>query len=75
MKRRSNNDSAKRRRSFVKKESFQKYLALWGLYGATLIKWAALSLVIGLVSGVLGTIFHIGVEKATQLRGTYPWLL
>ena len=24
---------------------------------------------------VLGTIFHIGVEKATQLRGTYPWLL
>lgn len=60
---------------FVKKESFQKYLALWGLYGATLVKWAALSLVIGLVSGVLGTIFHIGVEKATQLRGTYPWLL
>ena len=42
---------------FVKKESFQKYLALWGLYGATLVKWAALSLVIGLVAVCWGLFF------------------
>lgn len=59
----------------MKKETLHKYLALWGLYAVTLVKWAALSLVIGLASGVLGTVFHVGVEQATRLRAADPWLL
>ena len=45
------------------------------LYLRTLVKWAALAVVIGVLCGVIGSVFHIGVHEATHLRAHHPWLL
>lgn len=44
-------------------------------YAAALLKWLVLAAVVGALGGVVGALFHIGVEEATALRGEYPWLL
>ncbi|MGM9663142.1 MAG: chloride channel protein [Oscillospiraceae bacterium] len=44
-------------------------------YARALLKWLFLAVVVGAAGGVVGSLFHIGVEKATELRGAYPWLL
>lgn len=55
------------------------YFLNWGrtvwLYLRTLIKWLALSAVIGGVCGAVGAVFHIGVHYASELRTARPWLL
>lgn len=45
------------------------------LYARALGKWLLLSALVGLLSGLAGTFFHIAVEAATELRGAHPWLL
>ena len=57
------------------KEQRKKVISSAGLYAGTLLKWVALAGLIGLVSGLLGTVFHVGVEIATELRGANAWLL
>ncbi len=50
-------------------------------YGQTLLylralgKWLLLAAVTGTVCGLLGSLFHISVEKVTELRAAYSWLL
>lgn len=44
-------------------------------YLGALIKWLVLAVVTGVCCGIMGSLFHIGVEKATALRGEFPWLL
>lgn len=46
-----------------------------GLYVQALVKWLAVAAVTGAVCGVIGSAFHIGVEKATELRAAHGWLL
>ena len=46
-----------------------------GLYIEALAKWILLAAVVGAACGALGSAFHIGVERATELRGEHPWLL
>ena len=46
-----------------------------GLYIRAFIKWLLLAAVMGTCCGVVGSLFHIGVYKATALRGEHPWLL
>ena len=50
-------------------------LAHMGLYVQTLFKWVLLGGVIGAVGGVVGSLFHIGVNYATAIRGAHPWIL
>lgn len=38
-------------------------------------KWIAVAAAVGIVIGVVGVAFHLSVEKATELRVEYPWLL
>ena len=57
------------------KEQRKKVISSAGLYAGTILKWVALAGLIGLVSGLLGTVFHVGVEIATELRGANAWLL
>ena len=45
------------------------------LYIRSLGKWLFLAVAVGLVCGVIGTAFHVGVHEATLLRGEHPWLL
>ncbi len=51
------------------------YFGHWRLYALALGKWLALALVTGILCGVIGSAFHIGVHLATELRGGHPWLL
>lgn len=46
-----------------------------GLYLKTLLKWLAVSGLTGLVCGVVGSMFHIGVHEASLLLGRFPRLL
>ena len=46
-----------------------------GLYVAVLVKWMALGALIGAVGGLVGSLFHIGVNYATSERLAYPWIL
>ena len=50
-------------------------LRLAALYVRSLGKWLLLAVAVGLVCGVIGTAFHVGVHEATLLRGERPWLL
>ena len=57
----------------------EKQLAFWwrhaALYIRALGKWLALAAAAGVLCGVIGSVFHIGVHHATQLRAENPWLL
>ena len=44
-------------------------------YARALVKWSAVAVVIGILSGGIGSAFHIIVHEAAHLRGHYPWLL
>ena len=46
-----------------------------GLYVQALGKWLLLAVVTGVICGVIGSLFHIGVHEATALRDAHPWLL
>ena len=44
-------------------------------YVKTLVKWLLAAALIGTVGGVVGSLFHLGVEYATELRTEVPALL
>ena len=46
-----------------------------GLYVRAMAKWLAVAMVTGVFCGMVGSLFHIGVERATELREQHPWLL
>ena len=50
-------------------------LRRWGLYCWTLLKWTVDAAAIGVVCGVIGTLFHFGVHEVTAFRGAHPWVL
>ena len=53
----------------------QSRLFFAGLYLFTVIKWAAIAVVIGVLSGAVGSAFHHSVDRATLWRSEMPWLL
>jgi len=53
----------------------RSWLRRCGLYVQALGKWLILAAVTGVLCGVIGSLFHIGVHKATALRDAHPWLL
>ena len=56
-------------------ERLKERVAHIGQYAVTLLKWMVLGGVIGLVGGIIGALFHIGVDTATQARLAHPWVL
>ena len=44
-------------------------------YAVTLIKWMSVGALIGGVGGMVGTLFHMGVDYAAELRAAHPWVL
>lgn len=56
-------------------ERLKERVAHIGQYAVTLLKWMVLGGVIGLVGGIIGSLFHIGVDTATQTRLAHPWVL
>ena len=57
------------------KEKAQYRIGRMGRYAVTLLKWIAVGTLIGAVGGVVGTLFHMGVDHATELRVHHPWIL
>lgn len=57
------------------KETVRKRLTNPARYGVTLLKWALLGALIGGFGGVVGALFHIGVDYAAELRVEHPWVL
>ena len=41
----------------------------------TFLKWLLIALITGALGGAVGSMFHVSVQWAAQLRGVYPWLL
>ena len=56
----------------VLKEYFQICLSQTVLYCRAISKWLLLASVTGVSCGLLGTLFHITVEKVTELRALQP---
>ena len=45
------------------------------LYLVALCKWLLMAVVTGMICGLVGTAFHMGVDQANALRMNHPWLL
>ena len=56
-------------------ERLRQFTHPWGFYIRALAKWLLAAAIIGVFSGLLGSAFHICVDKATGLRNAQPWLL
>ena len=56
-------------------EKWKSAAAHIGAYPAALIKWLAVGGLIGVIGGVIGSLFHIGVSYATRWRSAHPWVL
>ncbi|MDO4960661.1 MAG: chloride channel protein [Eubacteriales bacterium] len=54
---------------------FAAFIKRIGVYLTVMLKWALVAIIIGICCGLLGSAFHIGVDKATELRAEFPWLL
>ncbi len=44
-------------------------------YVKTLVKWIILAAVVGLVGGVVGSVFHLSIDFVTELRNEKTWLI
>ena len=49
-------------------ERVRKYIDHMGLYAAALLKWIVVGGLVGGVGGVVGALFHLGVNYATEVR-------
>ena len=45
------------------------------LYARAMAKWVLLSVIVGLLCGLLGSAFHYGVSFATRFRETNDWII
>ena len=56
-------------------EQLRKYIDHMGPYAAALLKWIVVGGLVGGVGGVVGALFHLGVNYATSVRLAHPWVL
>ena len=56
-------------------EQLRKYIDHMGSYAAALLKWIVVGGLVGGVGGVVGALFHLGVNYATSVRLAHPWVL
>lgn len=53
----------------------RKYAQHLLLYARAMAKWLMVSLVVGLLCGLLGSAFHYGVSRANMFREVHPWVI
>ncbi|MBR5236683.1 MAG: chloride channel protein [Clostridia bacterium] len=46
-----------------------------GQYPLALFKWLGVSVIVGMAAGLIGSVFHIGIEHVTELRFHLPQLI
>ena len=47
----------------------------WWIFLRAMLYWLSVALLVGALCGLIGAVFHVGVERATELRGEHGWLL
>lgn len=47
----------------------------WLVYLRAMLSWMCAAAITGVVCGVIGTVFHLGVERVTALRAEHGWLV
>ncbi len=47
----------------------------WKDFVGSLIKWMAFAVVVGLVVGAIGALFHMAIDYGTELREHHDWIL
>ena len=52
----------------------KEYAVSLGIYIRAFLKWLLLSLITGVLCGLLGSAFHIGVEYAAGFRSSHFWI-
>ncbi|MBQ9647109.1 MAG: chloride channel protein, partial [Oscillospiraceae bacterium] len=57
------------------KNRIKDVLAVWRVYLRAMGKWLCVAVVTGALCGAVGTAFHVGVERVTELRAAQGWLL
>lgn len=57
------------------KDEIRKDARPAGEFALTFLKWLIVAGVTGLIGGSVGSMFHMSVEWAAELRTMYPWLL
>lgn len=50
-------------------------LKIFGKLFLGFLKWCIIALLVGGIVGVIGSLFHIGIEKATEIRTDYDWII
>ena len=56
-------------------KNVREYLSHLLIYVRAMSKWLLVSAIVGLVCGLLGSAFHIGVEEATLFRENHRWVI
>lgn len=56
-------------------EDFKKRFSAAGLFSKTFVKWLLVSVLIGVIGGLIGAAFDLSIAKATKLFAEYRWLL
>lgn len=54
---------------------FKKIFKIPADYAVSLVKWLAVAVVVGAVGGVLGSVFHISIDYATEIRTAHSWII
>lgn len=47
----------------------------WRDFFLSLLKWGVFAVVVGMVVGFIGALFHVAIDHSTALREEYPWIL
>ncbi len=56
-------------------ERVKTWLSVAGDFLKAILKWVLVAVLVGIPSGLLGTAFHVGVEKVTEFRAGHAWIL
>lgn len=57
------------------REEFTPKALQWKDYALTLLKWVLFSILVGVSVGAVGAAFHMAIDRATELRESYSWIL
>ena len=68
-------ECASKKKVWITVDSFKSGAISVGKYFRTFYRWVLLSVVTGLVCGLVGSAFHLTVDFATSFRAQHQWLV
>lgn len=57
------------------KKTVKAGVGYWQDFTLSLLKWLVFSVVVGVVVGAIGAVFHMAIDYGTELRGEHGWIL